>query len=276
MVGTAGGEHGVRGLIDAFDVETGERRWRFCTVPGPGEFGNDTWSGDSWKTGGASIWISPSYDPELNLVYWGVGNPGPDWNPDVRLGDNLYSDSVVALDADTGKRKWHFQFTPHDVHDWDATQVTVLIDREDRGVGRKLLVTANRNGFIHMLDRETGECLKATQLVKQTWAARISGEGRPIRWPGMEPSAEGIEVYPAVAGGTNSTSISKPRPRETAARGPQQPVGVLPHAPVEGTASNGDERGISVEHRPGSCAMLTMSASHAGRCGGRAPPAIPR
>ena len=129
MVGTAGGEHGVRGRIDTFDVETGERRWRFYTVPGPEEFGNDTWSGDSWKTGGASIWITPSYDPELNLVYWGVGNPGPDWNPDVRLGDNLYSDSVVALDADTGKRKWHFQFTPHDVHDWDATQVMVLIDR---------------------------------------------------------------------------------------------------------------------------------------------------
>jgi len=203
MVGTAGGEYGIRGFIDAFDVETGERRWRFYTIPGPGEFGNDTWSGDSWKTGGASIWITPSYDPELNLVYWGVGNPGPDWNGDVRLGDNLFSDSVVALDADTGKRKWHFQFTPHDVHDWDATQVMVLIDREYRGVERKLLVTANRNGFIYMLDRETGEFLRATQFVKQTWAVGISEEGRPIRRPGMEPSAEGIEVYPAVAGGTN-------------------------------------------------------------------------
>lgn len=203
MVGTAGGEYGIRGFIDAFDVETGERRWRFYTIPGPGEFGNDTWSGDSWKTGGASIWITPSYDPELNLVYWGVGNPGPDWNGDVRLGDNLFSDSVVALDADTGKRKWHFQFTPHDVHDWDATQVMVLIDREYRGEERKLLVTANRNGFIYMLDRETGEFLKATQFVKQTWAVGISEEGRPIRRPGMEPSAAGIEVFPAVAGGTN-------------------------------------------------------------------------
>ena len=203
MVGTAGGEYGIRGFIDAFDVETGKRRWRFYTVPGPGEFGNDTWAGDSWKTGGASVWITPSYDPELDLVYWGVGNPGPDWNGDVRLGDNLFSDSVVALDADTGKRKWHFQFTPHDVHDWDATQVMVLLDKEYRGEMRKLLVTANRNGFIYMLDRATGEFLKATQFVKQTWAVGISEEGRPIRRPGMEPTADGIEVYPAVAGGTN-------------------------------------------------------------------------
>ena len=203
MVGTAGGEYGIRGFIDAFDVETGDRRWRFYTVPGPGEFGNDTWEGDSWKTGGASIWITPSYDPELNLVYWGVGNPGPDWNGDVRLGDNLFSDSVVALDADTGKRRWHFQFTPHDVHDWDATQVMVLLDKEYRGRLRQLLITANRNGFIYMLDRATGEFLKATQFVKQTWAVGISEEGRPIRRPGMEPTAGGIEVFPTVAGGTN-------------------------------------------------------------------------
>ena len=203
MVGTAGGEYGIRGFIDAFDVETGERRWRFYTIPGPGEFGHETWAGESWKSGGASIWITPSYDPELNLVYWGVGNPGPDWNGDVRLGDNLFSDSVVALDADTGTRKWHFQFTPHDVHDWDATQVMVLLDKEYRGRQRKLLVTANRNGFIYMLDRETGEFLKATQFVQQTWAVGISEEGRPIRRPGMEPSAEGTEVYPTVAGGTN-------------------------------------------------------------------------
>lgn len=203
MVGTAGGEYGIRGFIDAFDVETGERRWRFYTIPGPGEFGNDTWAGDSWKTGGASVWITPSYDPELDLVYWGTGNPGPDWNGDVRLGDNLYSDSVVALYADTGKRKWHFQFTPHDVHDWDATQVMVLLDSEYQGEMRRLLVTANRNGFLYLLDRDTGEFLKATQFVKQTWAVGISEEGRPIRRPGMEPSAEGVEVFPAVAGGTN-------------------------------------------------------------------------
>ncbi len=208
MVGTAGGEYGIRGFIDAFDVGTGERRWRFYTVPGPGEFGHETWAGDSWKSGGASIWLTPTYDPELNLVYWGVGNPGPDWNGDVRLGDNLFSDSVVALDADSGQRKWHFQFTPHDVHDWDATQVMVLIDKEYRGELRKLLVSANRNGFIYLLDRETGEFLRATPFVKQTWAVGISEEGRPIRRPGMEPAPQGVEVFPAVAGGTNWMSPS--------------------------------------------------------------------
>ncbi len=148
MVGTAGSEYGIRGFIEAYDVETGERRWRFETVPGPGEFVHDTWADDSWKTGDASIGITPSYDPELNLVYWEIGNPGPDWNGDVRMGDNLFSDSVLALDADTGKRKCHYQFTPYDIHDWDATQVMVLLDREYRGTLRKLLITANRNGFI--------------------------------------------------------------------------------------------------------------------------------
>ena len=203
MTGTAGGEYGIRGFIDAYDVETGERSWRFYTIPGPGEFGHDTWAGDSWRRGGASIWITPSYDPELNLVYWGVGNPGPDWNGDVRLGDNLFSDSVVALDADTGERKWHFQFTPHDVHDWDATQVMVLFDSEYKGEERKLLVTFNRNGFSYLLDRESGEFLRADEYVKQDWAIGIDEEGRPIRRPGKLPTAEGNEVYPRVAGGTN-------------------------------------------------------------------------
>ena len=115
LVGVAGGEYGIRGFIDAYSVEDGKRLWRFYTVPGPGEFGRDTWEGDSWKTGGASVWVTGSYDPELNLTYWGTGNPGPDWNGDVRKGDNLFSDAVVALDPDTGERKWHFQFTPHDV-----------------------------------------------------------------------------------------------------------------------------------------------------------------
>ena len=203
MVGTAGGEYGIRGFIDAFDIETGERSWRFYTIPGPGEFGNDTWAGDSWKRGGTSIWITPSYDPALNLVYWGTGNPGPDWNGDVRMGDNLFSDSVVAVDPDTGKRKWHFQFTPHDEHDWDATQVMVLLDAEYKGRDRKLLVTFNRNGFSYLLDRETGEFLRATEYVKQTWALRIDEKGRPVRRPGTTPTAEGVEVYPRVAGGTN-------------------------------------------------------------------------
>ncbi len=147
--------------------------------------------------------MTPSYDPEANLTYWGVGNPGPDWNGDVRMGDNLFSDSVVAIDPDTGKRKWHFQFTPHDVHDWDAVQVMVLVDREYKGKQRKLLITANRNGFFYVLDRVTGEFLHANPFVKQTWAKEIDEKGRPIRVPGKEPTEEGNHVYPAVAGGTN-------------------------------------------------------------------------
>ena len=208
LVGTTGGEYGIRGFIDAYNVEDGKREWRFHTVPGPGEFGRDTWEGDSWKTGGASIWVTPSFDAELNLTYWGVGNPGPDWNGDFRKGDNLFSDSVVALDPDTGKRKWHFQFTPHDVHDWDATQVMILVDREYEGRMRKLLITANRNGFYYVLDRESGEFLRAEPYVKQTWAERIDENGRPVRAPGKFPTEEGIEVYPSVAGGTNWMSPS--------------------------------------------------------------------
>lgn len=208
LMGVAGGEYGIRGFLDAYDVETGKRVWRFYTVPGPGEFGNETWQGDSWKQGGAPIWITGSYDPELNLTYWGTGNPGPDWNGDVRQGDNLFSSSVVALDADTGRRRWHFQFTPHDVHDWDATQIMVLIDRPWGGRQRKLLVTANRNGFYYVLDRATGEFLHARPFVKQTWAKEIDARGRPVRLPQTLPTAQGTRVYPMVAGGTNWMSPS--------------------------------------------------------------------
>jgi alcohol dehydrogenase (cytochrome c) len=203
IAGVAGGEYGIRGFIDAYSVEDGSRKWRFYTVPGPGEFGNDTWEGDSWKQGGASVWITGSYDPELNLTYWGTGNPGPDWNGEVRKGDNLFSDAVVALDADTGQRKWHFQFTPHDVHDWDATQIMVLADREFNGRMRKLLLCANRNGFYYVLDRATGEFLNGKAFVKQTWADGLDGKGRPIVRPGTDPTPDGNRVYPMVAGGTN-------------------------------------------------------------------------
>ena len=203
IVGVAGGEYGIRGFIDAYNVEDGEREWRFYTVPGPGEFGNDTWEGDSWKTGGASVWITGSYDPATNLTYWGTGNPGPDWNGDVRKGDNLFSDAVVALNADTGERVWHFQFTPHDVHDWDATQIMVLVDRAFQGRDRALLITANRNGFYYVLDRVSGEFLHASEFVKQTWAERIDESGRPVRAPGKFPTKKGNKVYPMVAGGTN-------------------------------------------------------------------------
>ena len=201
--GIAGGEYGIRGFLDAYDAKTGELAWRFYTIPGEGEPHNDTWEDDSWKTGGAPTWITGAYDPDLNLVYWGKGNPGPDWNGEAREGDNLYSDSVVALDADTGELKWYFQFTPHDVHDWDATQIPILIDIEFDGRPRKLMLFPNRNAFFYVLDRVTGEFLRGTAFAKQTWAERIDENGRPIRIPGMLPNEEGVLVYPSVNGAAN-------------------------------------------------------------------------
>ena len=208
ITGVGGGEYGVRGYLDAYDAETGERRWRFYTIPAEGEPGNDTWGGDSWKYGGAPTWVTGSYDPDTNLVYWGTGNPGPDWNGDLRPGDNLYSDAVVAVDADTGELVWHYQFTPHDTHDWDATQIPVLVDLEWEGQLRKLMLWANRNAFYYVLDRESGEFLHANAYAKQTWAERIDGHGRPILIPNMDPTEEGIEVYPSISGATNWNSPS--------------------------------------------------------------------
>jgi alcohol dehydrogenase (cytochrome c) len=208
IIGVAGGEFGIRGFIDAYEAKTGKRAWRFWTVPTAGEPGVETWAGESYKTGSASIWVTGSYDPEQNVTIWGTGNPGPDWNGDGRLGDNLYSDCFVALDADTGKLKWHFQFTPHDVHDWDATQVPVLIDGVVRGQKRKLVVTANRNGFFYVLDRAQGEYLHSKAYIKQTWAKQIDDKGRPVRMPNTSPTVEGTLVYPHLAGGTNWFSPS--------------------------------------------------------------------
>ncbi len=203
IVGIAGGEFGMRGFLDAYDADTGKRAWRFWTVPGPGEPGNETWAGDSWKRGAAATWVTGAYDPDLNLIYWGTGNPGPDWNGEVREGDNLYSDSLIALDADTGKLKWYFQFTPHDVHDWDATEVPVLVDGTVRGKKRKLVLFANRNAFYYVLDRQTGEFLSGKAYAKQTWAEGLDDHGRPMRLPDTTPTAEGVLIYPSVAGATN-------------------------------------------------------------------------
>ncbi len=203
IVGTAGGELGIRGFLTALDVKTGKEAWRFKIIPEPGEPGNNTWAGDSWKHGGGSIWLTGSYDPDLNLTYWGTGNPGPDWNPTVRPGDNLYSDSVVALDADTGKLRWHFQFTPHDQWDWDAVQTPVLVDREWKGSPRKLMFWGNRNGFFYVFDRATGEFLLGEPFVKQNWAKRLDAKGRPILEPNRGPSRQGTKTWPGVQGGTN-------------------------------------------------------------------------
>ncbi len=207
LVGVSGGEAGIRGFVDAYDAATGKRSWRFWTVPAPGEPGHETWPQDmkykdSWKTGGGSTWVTGSYDPELNLVYWGIGNPGPDWNADSRPGDNLYTCSLVALDGDTGALKWHFQFTPHDTHDWDSAHVPVLFDAEVRGTKRKLVAVANRNAFFYVLDRTSGEFITARPYAKQTWAKGLDDRGRPMVLPNIEPSAEGTVMYPNLNGAT--------------------------------------------------------------------------
>jgi alcohol dehydrogenase (cytochrome c) len=204
IVGTAGGEYGIRGFLDAYNAKTGERAWRFNTIPGPEEPGHKTWENDAWKRGGGSIWLTGSYDPELNLTYWGVGNPSPDWNADVRPGDNLYTDSAIALNPDTGKLAWHFQFTPHDEWDWDAVQTPVLLDNlEFQGKPRKVVLWGNRNGFFYVLDRVTGEFLLGKAFVKQTWAKELDAKGRPVKIPEASPSATGTRVYPSVQGATN-------------------------------------------------------------------------
>ncbi len=208
IVGMSGGEAGVRGFLDAYDAATGERVWRWYSVPGEGEPGNDTWGGDSWKTGGGATWLTGAFDPDLGLLYWGIGNPAPDWNGDSRPGDNLYTDSLVALDVNTGELRWHFQFTPHDVHDWDANQIPVLVDAEWDGAMRKLVILANRNAFYYVLDRETGQFLRAAQYSTQTWAERIDENGRPVRIPNTSPSEEGTLVWPSLAGSTNWYSPS--------------------------------------------------------------------
>jgi alcohol dehydrogenase (cytochrome c) len=203
IVGVAGGEFGIRGFIDAYDANTGDRAWRFYTIPGPGEPGNDTWAGDSWQRGGASVWVTGAYDPELNLVYYGIGNPGPDYHSESRKGDNLYSDSIVALDVDTGKLRWHYQFTPHDLHDWDATEVPVLADLTIGGQPRKVVMLANRNGFFYTLDRTNGELLVAKPFVVTTWAKEIGPDGRPVLLPDNIPNEQGSFTCPDVTGATN-------------------------------------------------------------------------
>jgi alcohol dehydrogenase (cytochrome c) len=203
VTGIAGGEFGIRGFLDAYDANTGTREWRTYTIPGPDNPDNRSWAGDSWRTGGSPTWITGSYDPELNLVYWGTGNPGPDYNGEVREGDNLYADSVLALDGDTGDMSWYFQFTPHDVHDWDAIQIPVLADIEIDGTPRKTMLWANRNAFYYTLDRETGEFLVGKAFARQTWAEGLDENGRPIRRPNMFPSAEGTLVSPTAGGATN-------------------------------------------------------------------------
>ena len=195
IVGMAGGEHAVSGFLDAYDTKTGKRLWRFNTIPQPGEPNFGTWAGDSWKTGGVSTWNNGSYDPETNTLFWGTSNPWPDYNDDFRAGDNLYSCSVLALDPDTGKLKWYFQFTPHDTHDWDSTQIPILLDAPFRG-------QPEQADGVGRIATDSTICSTATTesscwpraFVKQTWAKGFDDNGRPEVIPGNDPTPEGNDT----------------------------------------------------------------------------------
>jgi alcohol dehydrogenase (cytochrome c) len=203
IVGTSGGDDGVRGFLAAYDAQTGKEVWRFWTIPAPGEFGSASWPGDMYKHGGGTTWMPGTFDPELNTLYWGTSNPSPDFDGGPRPGDDLYTDCLLALDPDTGKLKWYFQFTPHDLFDYDATETAMLIDADFQGQPRKLVVEANRNGFLYVLDRTDGKFLGAVPFAeKLNWAKGIDASGRPIRTDVM-PTKEGMRVCPGFAGATN-------------------------------------------------------------------------
>lgn len=209
IAGVSGGDEGIRGFLDAYRANGGERAWRFWTIPARGEPGSESWVGKALERGCGATWLTGTYDPEARLLYWPVGNPCPDYNGDERQGDNLYTNAVVVLDPDTGTLKWHYQFTPHDLHDWDATETLMLIDAPFRGRQRKLLVQGNRNGFFYVLDRLTGELLLAVPFVKNlTWASGVGADGRPTLLPDQAPTATGTRTCPAVAGATNWPSTA--------------------------------------------------------------------
>jgi alcohol dehydrogenase (cytochrome c) len=203
IVGTSGGDDGVRGFVAAYDAATGKLAWRFWTVPAPGEFGSESWPGDLYLHGGGTTWMPGTYDPGTRTLFWGTSNPAPDFDGSVRPGDNLYTDCVLALDADTGRLKWYFQFTPHDLFDYDALETPILIDTVYRKAPHKLLVQANRNGFLYVLDRTNGKFISATPFVDRlTWAKGIDAQGRPIP-SGLAPSPEGTTICPGYGGATN-------------------------------------------------------------------------
>ena len=211
VAGVSGGDLGMRGFLDAYKATTGERVWRFWTVPKPGEPGSETWQGTALAQygGGGATWMTGTFDSETNTIFWGTGNPYPALNGDERKGDNLYSDSVLALEAATGKLKWHYQFTPHDLYDWDGGQTPMVVNRRYHGQDRKLLIQANRNGFFYVFDQITGELLLAEKFVDRlTWASGVGKDGRPIVLPGLEPTQDGKKVCPSVLGAANWPSMA--------------------------------------------------------------------
>ena len=199
LVGISGGEYGIRGFIDAYDANSGERKWRLYTIPGPGEPGNESWEGESWKIGGSPAWITGTYDPETNTTFWTTGNPSPSNRGEGRAGDNLYSNSLLAIDPDSGKLKWHFQFTQHDEHDYDATQIPVMLNEG----GKKLIVQANRNGFFYVIDRNNGKLIRAESYAKVSWSKDKDAIGRPVAAKTGSPTPDGNKVCPGAAGATN-------------------------------------------------------------------------
>ena len=206
--GIAGGEYGTRGFIDAYDAGTGERRWRTWTIPGEGEPGVETWAGDSWKTGGGPSWVTGTYDSKTRTLFWPTGNPSPDWNGDTRKGDNLYSNAVMALDPDTGKLKWHFQYTPHDIWDYDATNNLVVADVDIDGKATRVVLQPNRNGYVYVLDAATGAFLAGSQYVDRVnWAKGLDDNGRPILDPDYGPKPGGHDEFicPGNVGGNNGS-----------------------------------------------------------------------
>jgi alcohol dehydrogenase (cytochrome c) len=203
VVGIAGGEYRIRGFLAAYDVATGKQQWKFNTIPDHGELGHETWGNNAWRTGGGATWLTGSYDPTTNLLYWGVGNPSPAFNGDARPGDNLFTDSAIALHVSTGKLAWYFQFTPHDEHDRDAAQTPVLADLAIKGVARKVILWPNRNGFYYVLDRITGEYLAGVPFVETDWATALTPTGRPILTEAANVTAAGRRTKPGINGGVN-------------------------------------------------------------------------
>ncbi|MCC6341548.1 MAG: PQQ-dependent dehydrogenase, methanol/ethanol family [Bryobacterales bacterium] len=248
IVGVTAGECALNGFVDAYDAATGKRLWRYWAIAQPGDPARSTWSGKSAETGGGPTWMTGTYDVETDTLFWTTGNPSPDYDGTVRLGDNLYTCSVLALDPGTGKLKWHFQYTPHDTHDWDANETPVLIDGVVKGRRRKLLIMANRNAFYYVLDRTNGEFLLGRAFAKQTWAEGLDEKGRPIVKPNTDPTPEGVYVCPDAGGATNwaapsynpLTKLFYVPVRETCAVYSSVTKEPVPGLPYTGTGQQGD------------------------------------